>query len=411
MLQSLHVMPRTASQQLFFLRKVLDCAPNAGLRDSQVFSLSRRHYQTGLQEVEPWPHAKSAIEEAETPPSSWYTSPAVLQAELATVFQKSWLWMGEASKLQQPGDFITSLVTDRPFVACIDQQGQLKAYHNVCRHHAAAVCDDAQGNTQQFACPYHGWVYGLDGRLQKASKLKGIKNFKASDMGLLPVSVDTWGGFALIQTGKDRAISLRDWLGSGGDAMQRAGISLAGMRHVHSRTYHLHCNWKVFCDNYLDGGYHVPFAHKELASGLQMDSYTSSLYERLSVQSCGPQRASVQTPDQRLGGQSAAYAFVYPNLMLNRYGPWLDLNVVEPTGPQTCTVRFEYFLQEGFSPDKGYLQESLEASETVQQEDVKLCEAVQRGLKSPAYDTGRYAPSVEGPMLHFHQLLHQDLLQ
>lgn len=91
------------------------------------------------------------------------------------------------------------------------------------------------------------------------------------------------------------------------------------------------------------------------------------------------------------GGQSAAYAFVYPNLMLNRYGPWLDLNVVEPTGPQTCTVRFEYFLQEGFSPDKGYLQESLEASETVQQEDVKLCEAVQRGLKSPAYDTGRYS--------------------
>ncbi|KAL3161039.1 hypothetical protein ABBQ38_009422 [Trebouxia sp. C0009 RCD-2024] len=247
----LHMMPRTASQHLSFLRRVLDCAPISSLRASQVFSLSRRHYQTGLQEVEPWPHAKSAIEEAETPPSSWYTSPAVLQAELATVFQNSWLWMGEASKLQQPGDFITSLVTDRPFVACIDQQGQLKAYHNVCRHHAAAVCDDAHGNTQQFACPYHGWVYGLDGRLQKASKLKGIKNFKASEMGLLPVSADTWGGFAFIQAGKDRAMSLKDWLGSGGDAMQRAGISLTGMRHVHSRTYHLHCNWKVFCDNYL----------------------------------------------------------------------------------------------------------------------------------------------------------------
>lgn len=77
--------------------------------------------------------------------------------------------------------------------------------------------------------------------------------------------------------------------------------------------------------------------------------------------------------------------------MLNRYGPWLDLNLVEPTGPQTCTVRFEYFLQEGVSGDEGYVKESLEASETVQQEDVKLCEAVQRGLKSPAYDMGRSA--------------------
>lgn len=90
------------------------------------------------------------------------------------------------------------------------------------------------------------------------------------------------------------------------------------------------------------------------------------------------------------GNQSAAYAFVYPNLMLNRYGPWLDINLVEPTGPQTCTVRFEYFLDRGFSADEGYAQESLAASETVQQEDVKLCEAVQRGLRSPAYNMGRY---------------------
>lgn len=75
--------------------------------------------------------------------------------------------------------------------------------------------------------------------------------------------------------------------------------------------------------------------------------------------------------------------------MLNRYGPWLDLNLVEPTGPQTCQVRFEYFLQQGFSPDDSYVQESLAGSDEVQQEDVKLCEAVQRGLRSPAYNMGR----------------------
>ena len=76
--------------------------------------------------------------------------------------------------------------------------------------------------------------------------------------------------------------------------------------------------------------------------------------------------------------------------MLNRYGPWLDINLVEPTGPQSCSVRFEYFLDQDFSADEGYVQESLAASETVQQEDVKLCESVQRGLRSPAYNMGRY---------------------
>lgn len=384
--------------------------PQLGGPARQGLLAGHRHYQTGLQEVEPWPYAASVIEEAATPPSSWYTSPAVLEAELSTVFQKSWLLMGESHKLQQPGDFISSLVTDRPFVACIDQQGQLQAYHNVCRHHAAAVCDEAHGNATQFACPYHGWTYGLDGRLQKATKLKGIKNFKASEMGLLPVPIDTWQGFAFIQAGKQRTTSLTEWLGKGGDAMKAADISLANMKHVKTQHYHINCNWKVFCDNYLDGGYHVPFAHMGLASGLHLDSYTSSLYEHASIQSCAPQQASAEA-DQRLGEQSAEYAFVYPNLMLNRYGPWLDINIVEPTGPQTCQVRFEYFLHRDHKAEEEFVEESLQASDAVQQEDVRLCEAVQRGLRSPAYDSGRYAPSIERPMFHFHQLLHQDLLQ
>ena len=75
--------------------------------------------------------------------------------------------------------------------------------------------------------------------------------------------------------------------------------------------------------------------------------------------------------------------------MLNRYGPWLDINIVEPNGPQSCQVRFEYYLQDDFEPDEGYVRESLEASDAVQQEDVQLCEAVQRGLRSPAYGSGR----------------------
>ena len=101
-----------------------------------------------------------------------------------------------------------------------------------------------------------------------------------------------------------------------------------------------------------------------------------------------PEATDVYLPHSA-GAATASYAFLYPNLMLNRYGPWLDLNIVEPTGPQTCQVRFEYFLDQDFRADAGYVEESLQASDEVQQEDVKLCEAVQRGLRSPAYGTGR----------------------
>ena len=95
------------------------------------------------------------------------------------------------------------------------------------------------------------------------------------------------------------------------------------------------------------------------------------------------------------GSRAAAYAFLYPNIMLNRYGPWLDINIVEPTGTQSCQVRFEYYLEQSASLDAAVVEASLASSHEVQLEDVKLCESVQRGLGSPAYDTGRSVAQME----------------
>lgn len=141
------------------------------------------------------------------------------------------------------------------------------------------------------------------------------------------------------------------------------------------------------------------------------------------------------------GDREAAYAFVFPNLMINRYGPWMDTNVVMPAGPERCTVQFDYFLDQGLSRDSDGIASNLCSSDQVcsfcfatvsqwrgasyqycgppltlfalalqvQQEDIRLCESVQRGLHSPAYDSGRYAPGLEFPMHHFHSMLHAAL--
>ncbi|KQK17362.1 hypothetical protein BRADI_1g33960v3 [Brachypodium distachyon] len=173
------------------------------------------------------------------------------------------------------------------------------------------------------------------------------------------------------------------------------------------REYIIECNWKVFCDNYLDGGYHVPYAHGALASGLQLQSYETLTYERVSVQRCESAPAEQEDIDRL--GTKAIYAFVYPNFMINRYGPWMDTNLAVPLDATRCKVVFDYFLDESLLDDQDFIDQSLKDSEQVQIEDIALCEGVQKGLESPAYGVGRYAPSVEMAMHHFHRLLHTNL--
>ena len=105
-------------------------------------------------------------------------------------------------------------------------------------------------------------------------------------------------------------------------------------------------------------------------------------------------------------GDGAIYAWIYPNFMLNRYGPCLDSNYVIPLGHDKCRVLYDFFFLETEGDEaKKFIEESIEQSAVTQREDIEICESVQIGLQSPAYDRGRYAPRLEIGEYHFHQLL------
>ncbi|XP_072978605.1 choline monooxygenase, chloroplastic isoform X3 [Typha angustifolia] len=261
---------------------------------------------------------------------------------------------------------------------------------------------------------WKGWTYRLDGELLKATRISGIKNFRKKDFGLIPIKVATWGPFVLISLDQNilsqqntvEDIVGKEWLGSTSNLLSTNRID-SSLKHICRREYTIECNWKVFCDNYLDGGYHVPHAHGGLASGLKLNSYETLTFEKVSIQRC--ESASVEQDGFDRLGSKALYAFVYPNFMINRYGPWMDTNLVVPLGSTKCKVIFDYFLDASLVDDNVFVEKSLEESERVQIEDIALCEGVQRGLESPAYCSGRYAPTVEKAMHHFHCLLHASL--
>ncbi len=109
---------------------------------------------------------KAPLSDAYTIPAPWYVDPRIAELEQQTVFSKTWQVIGRVDQVEKPGQFVTATVAGEPLVAVRGNDGVLRAFYNVCRHHAAAVVTEPCGQASILHCPYHGWNYGLDGSLK-----------------------------------------------------------------------------------------------------------------------------------------------------------------------------------------------------------------------------------------------------
>ena len=349
---------------------------------------------------------RDPLDQAHTIPASWYVDERIAELERQTVFGGTWQMVARTGQVAQPGDFVTAELAGEPLVIVRGQDNQLRAFYNVCRHHAAAVVTEEQGTAGIFRCPYHGWSYGLDGSLKGAPEFEGVCSFDRSQNGLLPVRVDTWERFVFVNLDPEAA-ELANFLG--GLAQRVAPLKLEALHFFERRCYSLNCNWKVFVDNYLDGGYHVPHLHKGLNSVLDYKQYTIENEDRYCLQS-SPMVASSDpaTAAARVGAR-AWYFWQYPNFMLNLYRGYLDTNLVLPDGVDRCTVIFDFYFDDVSEPAAERNRQSIAVGERVNDEDVGICEAVQRGLHSRAYGAGRLSVRREAGEHLFHRLLAADL--
>jgi choline monooxygenase len=351
---------------------------------------------------------RAPLSEASTIPAAWYVDAGVAELESDNVFSKTWQVIGRSDQVEKPGEFVTFMVAGEPIVAVRGTDGQLRAFYNVCRHHAAAVVTEPCGQAQILHCPYHGWNYGLDGSLKGMPEFEGVKGFERSANGLVPVKVGTWEKFVLVNLDPE-AEPVDHFLGR---IMQRmVPLQVTKLHYVASRQYDIACNWKVFVDNYLDGGYHVPHLHKGLSSVLDYKQYTIENEDRYCLQS-SPMVASsedVATGATRKGDR-AWYFWQYPNFMINCYAGYMDTNLVIPVDVDHCRVVFDfYFGDVSTEAARKYNEDSIAVGDRVQSEDLGICEAVQRGLKSRAYGAGRLSVRREAGEHLFHRLLAADL--
>lgn len=346
-------------------------------------------------------NANAEVSDAYTPPASWYRSKDFLELEKRSLFLKEWTFAGHTTDLKDQGDYFTGNIANRPFVVLKDDD-KVKAYFNVCSHHGTCVAR-GKGNQEKLVCPYHGWQYNLEGHLKKVPKAGAILNIHKKGLNLKEIPVHVAGSFVFLFLGDGEVPSFSKGLT---EHLERPLYN--GLNFLKRVEYEIECNWKVFVDNYLDGGYHVPHMHPGLATQLDIKSYETELFDTFSVQYCKGQ--SADTKEEEVKGRvegRAEYTWSYPNLMINRYGKWMDTNWAMPIDENKCLIVFDYFHED--APEN--FEASLKASHQVQLEDMDICKMVQDGLKSEVYDTGVYAPQFEKPMFHFHKLLKQSFLK
>jgi len=341
------------------------------------------------------------VEDAWFPPSSWYTDPRFTPLEREAVLGHSWQPVCRIDEVKEPRSFASGCAGGEPWVVTRGDDGLLRAFSNTCRHKGREVVTGC-GRADDLVCGYHAWRYDLDGALRSAPKMAGVRGFDRQAMSLPQLGLTTWGPWVWVHP-DPTAAPLRETVTELDRRLTAGGWDR--LRFVERVEWDIGCNWKVFVDNYLDGGYHVPHMHPSLDDQLDMDTYRTELFEGYNIQSSRPGEGLDGDEGNQRIGEGALYAWLFPNFTLNRYGPCMDSNLVTATAPDRCHVVYDFFFDPDTDGAEEFVRKSIEQSAVTQREDIEICESVQRGLGSRHYDRGRYAPQLEHGEHQFHQLL------
>lgn len=325
--------------------------------------------------------------EAPTLPAEWYCAPLRYERERHDVFASEWLWFTTAAEVAEPGTYVARPYAGWPLMVQRGTDGMLRGFHNVCRHRAGPLVDDGAGACTALVCRYHGWAYGADGRLRSARDFGA--DLDADEFALWPLQVAEWRGQVFVHqnpAAPPLEQDLADFF------VETRDFALEEMTLVRSSQHDLACNWKTYADNYLEG-YHIPLLHPELNRQYDAKRYRVDLGDRYCRHSA---------PSRDGAPNAGRWLFRWPNLAMNIYDDSMNIEVIVPTGPESCTVSYRHFFTD---PDAAEIPAVIALADTVMDQDRRMVEAVQRNLAAGTYDTGRLSPRHENGVAQFQDLV------
>ncbi len=198
------------------------------------------------------------VTEASHAPGALYSDPRVLALEVEHIFHRDWVCLARAEELREPGDYASYRIVKEPVLLCRDSGGAIRAYRNMCRHRGVEVASGC-GHAKQFVCPYHGWTYGLDGRLRGAASMQDSVGFDRQRCGLPELQVGVWGGWVFV-TLNPKPVPFVSYVAVFDEKFGYLGLETLqiGLRV----DVELKCNWKLMVENFIDF-YHINVLHRD----------------------------------------------------------------------------------------------------------------------------------------------------
>lgn len=358
-------------------------------------------------------HVDADITVAETIDKAFYLDPVAWAQARERIFARSWQWIGPGDDVREPGSLspreLLPGLLDEPLLLSRDDAGALRLLSNVCTHRGNVMVHEAC-RAEGIRCPYHSRRFDLAGRMTFMPEFQEAKDFPGPRDHLPELPGASLGdplggpGAQLFASLDPRAPADAFF----GDISSRLGwlpIEQFTPDGSRSRDYEFDAHWALYVENYLEG-LHIPFIHPGLTKTLDLKHYTYELYRYANLQLAAARddEAAFELPasSPEHGRRIAAYYWwVFPNLMLNFY-PWgLSLNLVQPLGPSRTRVQFRSFVRDASLLGQG----AGGALDEVEMEDEAVVQTVQRGLRSRLYSRGRYSPTREQGVHHFHRLV------
>jgi choline monooxygenase len=343
-----------------------------------------------------------------TLPGTWYADPLIFAAEKEKIFGRLWQYACRQDFVAQPGQYYVYRAGDVPIVIVREDDGELRAFVNVCRHRACEVVLDGHGQRKSLQCQYHGWTYGLDGRLQAAPQSKEDPTFSTDDWKLHPVSVAQFGPFVFVNPNPE-AKPLADQLGVLPALIEsRTGLDLGSLKYRGQRDYDIAANWKVLVENYNEC-YHCPMLHPDWVKTVYVKEFTLTTRDYVQTQDVPPREGYelVRPESRERWVETGTYSYVFPNFILNIFpGPGnVFMRKLTPVDAQRTRVEYELFCTDDVTPEEEKDVWSMPIQ--IFEEDIPIVESVQRGINSGTFDRGKLLlPRQENGPHHFMKLVY-----
>ncbi|RWO98657.1 MAG: aromatic ring-hydroxylating dioxygenase subunit alpha [Mesorhizobium sp.] len=360
-----------------------------------------------------------------TLPSSAYWDIDAHQRDLDAIWYRSWLLVCREADLAQPLAFRTFRVATQEIVVLRDETGELRAFHNTCRHRGSQLCQASEGRLKArlITCPYHAWSYSLRGDLVRVPSKSLPEGFDKADHPLYRVALSVWRGFVFVNLREDAAGSAETSFDPASGNLANWPLETLVSGHVLRKV--MDCNWKIFWENFNEC-LHCPGVHKDLSRlvpiygrglmGRHDDPEWARYADNDAPEFSGGLRAGAETwsrdgrvhgpvfPEltsaERTAGQT--YATNLPSMFIVGHVDYVRTVRLVPLGSEQTELTAEWlFLPEALADPTADIDNIVAFGRQVLEEDADICEVNQKGLRSMRHEAGVLMPE-EYELHRFH---------